>query len=404
MQLFKLAYRNFFRNTRRSIIGGISVALALTASIFARSYIGGIIQNMSGNVIKLISGHITITTKEYERRERLIPLSESIELSEDFYESLPEEEIELISPRIKFGVLLGEDELSIPALGYAIDPEKERGIAGLQKRLVKGTYLKSGERVAILGSGLAERLNMSVGDTMTVITRTAYDSPTGMNFEIKGIFQTGIGGFDRSIFYIPLDVGQHLLDLEGRATEVIILINEPGNAIQAAHSISLGNDYSVVPYQYNAILRYVNMAEVIYSVFYLVVLLVACSAIANTMLMIVFERTKEIGMMKALGLNNLSIVGLLTIEAGIIGVVGSSLGTACGTLLSYWLKYEGIDISMVSSTTSADMPFGPIIYLAPTPFIVATAFVMGLMITIIVALLPISRAIKINPAKALKTV
>ena len=404
MQLFKLAYRNFFRNTRRSIISGISVALAISAIIFARSYIGGIIQNMSGNVIRLISGHITITTKEYERRERLIPLSESIELSEEFYESLPEEEIELISPRIKFGVLLGEEELSIPALGYAIDPEKERGIAGLQKRLVKGTYLKSGERVAILGSGLAERLNMNVGDTMTVITRTAYDSPTGMNFEIKGIFQTGIGGFDRSVFYIPLDVGQHLLDLEGRATEVIILINEPGNAIQAAHSISLGNDYSIVPYQYNAILRYVNMAEVIYSVFYLVVLLVACSAIANTMLMIVFERTKEIGMMKALGLNNLSIVGLLTIEAGIIGVVGSSLGTVCGTILSYWLKYEGIDISLVSSTTSADMPFGPIIYLAPTPFIVATAFVMGLLITIIVALLPISRAIKINPAKALKTV
>ncbi|MGB7055556.1 MAG: FtsX-like permease family protein [bacterium] len=404
MQLFKLAYRNFFRNTRRSIISGISVALAITAIIFARSYIGGIVQNMSGNVVRLISGHITITTKEYERRERMIPLSQSIELSNEFYESLPEEDIELISPRIKFGVLLGEEEVSIPALGYAIDPEKERNIAGLQKRLVDGTYLKSGERAAILGSGLAKRLNMTVGDTMTVITRTAYDSPTGMNFVIKGTFQTGIGGMDRSIFYIPLDAGQTLLDLEGRTTEVIILVKEPDKAVQVARSIRLGNDYSVVPFQYNPVLRYVNMAELIYSVFYLVVLLVACSAIANTMLMIVFERTKEIGMMKALGLNNLSIVGLLTIEAGIIGVVGSFLGSAVGTILSYWLKYEGIDISMVSSTTSADMPFGPIIYLAPTPFIIATAFLLGMLITIIVALLPISRAIKINPAKALKTI
>ncbi len=404
MQLFKLAYRNFFRNTRRSIISGISVALAITAIIFARSYIGGILQNMSGNVIRLISGHITITTKEYERRERLIPLSESIELSDDFYQSLPEDDIELISPRIKFGVLLGEDELSIPALGYALNPEKERDIAGLQKRLVEGTYIKSGERSAILGKGLAERLNMTVGDTMTVITRTAYDSPTGMNLIIKGLFRTGIGGIDRSIFYIPLDVGQTLLDLEGRATEVIILVKDPGNAIQIAQSMKLGDDYSIVPYQYNNVLRYVNLAEAIYSIFYLVVLLVACSAIANTMLMIVFERTKEIGMMKALGLNNLSIVGLLTIEAGIIGLVGSFLGTVVGTILSYWLKYEGIDISMVSSTASADLPFGPIIYLAPTPFIVISAFLLGLLITIIVALLPISRAIRINPAKALKTV
>lgn len=404
MQLFKLAYRNFFRNTRRSIISGISVALAITAIIFARSYIGGIVQNMSGNVVRLISGHITITTKEYERRERMIPLSESIELSDEFYASLPKDDIELITPRIRFGVLLGEDELSIPALGYAIDPEKERNIAGLQKRLVDGTYIESGERAAILGSGLAARLGMAIGDTLTVITRTAYDSPTGMNLVIKGTFRTGIGGMDRSIFYIPLDVGQALLDLEGRTTEVIILVKDPGKAVQVARSIKLGNDYSVVPFQYNPVLRYVNMAELIYSVFYLVVLLVACSAIANTMLMIVFERTKEIGMMKALGLNNLSIVGLLTIEAGIIGIVGSFLGSVVGTILSYWLKYNGIDISMVSSTASADMPFGPIIYLAPTPFIIATAFLLGMLITIIVALLPISRAIKINPAKALKTI
>jgi len=159
-----------------------------------------------------------------------------------------------------------------------------------------------------------------------------------------------------------------------------------------------------MPFQYNPLLRYINVATIIFSIFYLVVLLVACSAIANTMLMIVFERTKEIGMMKALGLNNLSIVGLLTIEAGIIGVIGSAFGSVFGAILSYWLKYQGIDISMVSSTTSADMPFGPIIYLAPTPFIIVTAFILGLVVTVIVALLPISRATKINPAKALKTV
>jgi putative ABC transport system permease protein len=256
----------------------------------------------------------------------------------------------------------------------------------------------------MLGIGLAERLDMTVGDTLTVITRTAYDSPTGMNLVIKGIFQTGIGGIDRSIFYIPLDVGQTLLDLESRATEIIILVKDPGKAVQVAQSIRLGNDYSIVPYQYNTILRYVNMAERIYAIFYLVVLLVACSAIANTMLMIVFERTKEIGMMKALGLNNLSIVSLLTIEAAIIGIVGSLLGSVGGTILSYWLKYKGIDISLASSTSSADMPFGPIIYLAPTPFIVVSAFLLGLFVTITVALLPITRAIRINPAKALKTI
>jgi len=404
MNLLRLAYRNFFRNTRRSLISGLSVALAITAIIFARSYIRGIFQNMTGNVVKLVSGHITITTKEYERRERLIPLSESFALTNDFYEALPEEDIQIASPRIKFGVLLGEEELSVPALGYAIDPDKEREIAGLQKRLIEGVYMELGQNEAILGKGLADRLDMTVGDTLTVITRTAYDSPTGLNLVIKGIFQTGIGGMDRNIFYIPLDVGQTMLDLEERTTEFVILVNDPGNVVDVVRSIKLGDEYAVTSYLQNPVLRWVNLAEAIYSIFYIIILLVACSAIANTMLMIVFERTKEIGMMKALGLNNLSIVGLLTIEAAIIGVVGSFFGTIGGPALSYWLKSEGIDISMVSSTASADMPFGPIIYLAPTPFIVITAFLLGLIITVVVALLPISRATRINPAKALKTI
>lgn len=404
MNLLRLAYRNFFRNTRRSLISGLSVALAITAIIFARSYIRGIFQNMSGNVVKLVSGHITIKTKEYERRERLIPLSESFELSREFYDAIPAEEIQLASPRIKFGVLLGEEELSVPALGYAIDPDREREIAGIQKRLIEGGYIESGRNDAILGKGLAERLDMTVGDTLTVITRTAYDSPTGLNFVIKGIFQTGIGGMDRNIFYVPIDISQKMLDLEGRTTEFVILLKDPSKAVDVVRSIKLGDEYAVTSYLQNPVLRWVNLAQAVYSFFYVVILLVACSAIANTMLMIVFERTKEIGMMKALGLNNLSIVGLLTIEAAIIGIVGSFFGTISGTALSYWLKYQGIDISMVSSTASADMPFGPIIYLAPTPFIITTAFLLGLIVTVIVALLPISRATRINPAKALKTI
>lgn len=404
MQLFKLAYRNFFRNTRRSIISGISVALAIMAIIFVRSYLSGFFENITGNVVKLISGHIRITTREYERRERMLPLAESIELSPEFYRSLPEEQIELTSPRIKFGVLLGEEELSVPALGYAINPETEREIGGLHKRMVTGSYIQSGEKAAILGKGLAERLQITVGDTLTIITRTAYDSPTGLNLLVKGIFRTGIGGMDRSLFYIPLDIGQTMLDLEGSATEFAIILKNPDKAIQIANSVNLGPDYSVVPFQYNPILRYLNIATVIYSIFYVIVLLVACSAIANTMLMIVFERTKEIGMMKALGFDKLSILGVLVIEAGIIGILGSAIGTVLGATLSYWLKYQGIDISMMSSTTSSDMPFGPIIYTAPTPFIIITAFILGLVVTIIVALLPISRAARINPAKALKTV
>ena len=404
MYLLKLAYRNFFRNTRRSIISGISVAIAIAVIIFAQSYMRGVIENIGGNIVRLISGHIRITTKEYERRERMIPLSEALDLTPELYDELDHEEILIISPRIKFGVLLGEEELNIPALGYAIDPDKETNISGLDKRIIEGSYLDASSNGVIIGNELAKRLDLGVGDTLTIITRTAYDSPTGINLLVKGIFSTGIGGIDRSVFYIPFNVGQKLLDLENRATELVIIVKDPNEAINIVREIRLHGDYSIVPFQYNPILKYINTFSFVYSIFYAVILIVACSTIANTMIMVVFERTKEIGMMKAMGLNNLSVVGLLTLEAGIIGVVGSFLGTVIGGILSYWLKYQGVDLSMMSSQTSADMPFGPIIYFSPTPMIIITGFLFGLLATVIVAFLPITRITKLEPAKALRSV
>jgi putative ABC transport system permease protein len=372
--------------------------------IFARSYTKGITTNINENIVRLVSGHINIVTAEYKRRERLLPLSESIELNDRLYHALENDEITHVSPRIKFGVLLGEEELSVPALGYAFTPEIERDISGLDKRITEGGYISSGEKAAILGIDLAKRLNVGVGDTLTIITRTAYDSPTGINVVVKGLFETGIGGVDRSLFYIPLDIGQQLLDMESYATEIVVLVKNVDRAVSIAQEIQTETGLLAIPFQQNSLLRYINMANLIYGIFYFIILLVACSTIANTMLMVVFERTREIGMMKAMGLNTASVIGLLVVEAGFIGVIGSLAGSIAGSILSYWLKYQGIDISFASSTSSQGMPFGPIIYLSPTPFMILGTFLFGLIATVVVALLPISRVTKMEPAKALKAV
>jgi putative ABC transport system permease protein len=404
MMILKLAYRNFFRNTRRSIISGISIAIAITLIIFTQSYIKGVIKNMTDNVVKLISGHIRITSQEYTRRERMLPLSEALYLTSEFYQSIKTDEILYVAPRIKFGVLLGQDELSSPSLGYAIDPQIEQHFSGLHTRIVQGKYLDPVANNVILGKELAKHLNLEVGDTLTLITRTAYDSPTGANLVISGIFSVGIGGMDRNMFYIPLAVGQRLLDLEDRATEVAIILKAPNQSLKIAKQIQNQTELSVMPYQHNPILKSINIAVSVFSLFYIIVLVVACSTIANTMIMIVYERTREIGMLKAMGMTNFAILKLLVLEAGIIGLLGSLVGAIFGGAMSYWLKFQGLDISSVSASASADMPFGPVIYFAPTPLIIIVSFVIGLFVTMLVALLPISRATKLEPAKALKTI
>ncbi len=402
--IFKLAYRNFFRNTRRSIISGISIAIAIMLIIFAQSYIQGVIRNISDNVVKLIAGHINITTKEYERRERMLPLSEALYLMPEFLGKIKTEDVLYVAPRIKFGVLLGQGEMNTPSLGYAIDTDIEKNFSGLDKRIVQGSYFTGIENATIIGKELAKQMNLKIGDTLTIITRTAYDSPTGINLIVQGIFSVGIGGMDKNIFYIPLKTGQRLLDLEDRATEVALILKDAKKSLEVAKSLQSESDLSVVPYQYNSILKYFNSATIMFSLIYFIILIVACSTIANTMIMIVYERTREIGMLKAMGMTNSAIIRLLVLEAGIIGLVGSLIGTVMGSVLSFWMKYQGFDISKVSASASADMPFGPIIYFAPTSVIIITAFLFGLLASMIVALIPVSRAAKLEPAKALKTI
>lgn len=405
MKLFKLAIKNFFRNTRRSILSSISVMIAITAILFAQSYIQGIFKNINENIIALVSGHINITTQEYKRRERLLPLSESITFDSTFIQDITSGEVTRITPRIKFGVLLGEEELSVPALGYAFIPEMEKDISNLDARIAEGSYIATGERSAILGIGLAKRLNMGVGDTLTIITRTVYDSPTGITVKINGLFETGIGGVDRSLFYIPLDIGQYMLDMDGEVTEVVVQVKDKDRAMAIARDIQARTGLLAIPFQHNTMLRYLNVAYVIYGILYFIILLVACSTIANTMIMVIFERTREIGMMKALGLSSREIITTFIIEASCIGFIGSLVGTIIGSALSYWLKFQGLDITFMSSSVSTQsLPFGPVIYLSPTLFIVFGAFIFGFIATIVVAYLPISRVTRMEPAQALRAI
>jgi len=404
-EIFRLAYRNFFRNTRRSLISGISVAIAIAVVIFAHSYLKGITHSIMDNVVQLVSGHVRITTREYERRERMLPLSEAVEVTPDFMRALNRDEISAVGPRIKFGVMLGEGDLTIPALGYGVVPSIERVILKLDKRIVKGGFLEEGDQAVILGRELARRLGKRIGDSLTIITRTAYDSPTGMNLVVKGIYATGLGGIDRAVFYMPLKKVREMLDLEGRATEIVILLSDREKAPAVARAIRREfPGLSVTSYQENPLLKQVNVNESVFMVFYFIILLVACSTIANTMLMVVFERQREIGMLKALGMGNGPVLAMLIVESGLIGISGSLAGCLVGALCSYWLKYRGINLTLISSAASADIPFGPMIYLAPTPAMILTAFLLGLLASTVVAYLPVRRVTKLDPARSLRSI
>lgn len=407
--LFKMAFRNVLRNTRRSILTAVGIIIAVMLIIYAQALFTGMIDNMIENTARIKSGHIRIVTPEYLRREKLSPLAEALYVTPELQEMIEQTpEVQAYTYHIPFGVLLSKDGRSKPAFGNAIDVNREKGFLDLSqdKYLVEGSYLEPGDDAILIGKGLAEELGFSVGDSLVIITSTAYGSPSGMNLTVKGIVGLGQANVDDNAFYIPLAAAQQLLDLEGRAAEVLVLLETRDDADKVASTWqsqagdAMGLDF--VPWQQDSVLGMLKVVFQVYWVIYAIILLIASATIINTMLMAVFERIKEIGILKAMGMRGNRILWLLTSEASMIGLFGAVIGAVLGVVLS--VIFPTINFSSLSGQDLGSIYFNPIINLNLTPGVVFACFLFGWFIATLTALYPARQGTKVRPAEALRRV
>ncbi len=408
--LFKMAFRNVLRNKRRSMLTALGIIIAVALIIYAQGFITGMIDNMIENTARIKSGHVRIVTPEYLRREKLSPLEEALYITpelEEMVEATPE--VKAYTYRIPFGVLLSRDERSKPAFGTAIDVEREKLFLDLsaENYLVKGSYLEANDNAILIGKGLAEELGFKVGDSLVIITSTAYGSPSGMNLTVKGIVKLGQANLDDNAFYIPLAAAQQLLDLKGRAAEVLVLLDTKDNSEKVASrwQEEAGDDMGLkfVPWQQDNILGMLTMITRVYWVIYAIILLIASATIINTMLMAVFERIKEIGILKAMGMRGNRILWLLTAEASMIGLFGALIGAVLGVVLA--LVVPQVNFSSLSSQDmGSSIYFNPIIPVNLTPGVVLACSLFGWFIATFTALYPARQGTKVHPAEALRRV
>ncbi|NQU18421.1 MAG: ABC transporter permease [Candidatus Saganbacteria bacterium] len=408
--MFKIALRNILRNKRRSILTGLSIAVAVMIAIYMWSFISGIMDNMFDNTIRLTSGHVRILNKDYIKREKMLPLEANIQnytALEKIAQANPE--VKLTAGRIKFGVLLEYKGNNKPVLGTGIIPATENKISHLDQKMVEGRVIKTGQEEMNIGINLARELGLKLGDTLTVVTQTAYGSITAMNLKIVGIFSYGVPSVDKTTFYLPLDQAQQLLDLDNAVTEVFIIIKDMNKAPEVAREIKakLPDQYTTKAWQEQGILYlYMGLAKRIYGSIYFLILFLASFTILNTMFMSVLERTKEIGTMKALGMKNRQVMGVVLFEALLIGTIASFIGASLGAGIAYYLAIEGIDFSATFYAMKGTINL-PVSYIYRALFswgIVFFGFCMGILFSLLAAIPPALRAAKMEPTEALREI
>ncbi len=366
-KLLKMAWRNIWRNWRRTVIAGIAIALGMTLILVFDGFLGGMDEALYGNTVKLQGGNVQIHASGFREKANRMPLLPLIDPSAAVDAALAQPEVVIVSQRIKTGGMVSSREGTMSVAITGLEPEQEASVSLVAENIVQGRWLESSdEDVILIGAALAERLEVTIDDRVTLIGRATHQQMRRRTMTIVGIYDLGIPDVEKGMVYVSLLEAQTLFDLRDQATEIAIYLTEVGLEPPVVETLqtALGGSSSPPGYEVDAwdtldpsTKQMMELESQMMDLFGMVILLIAGVGILNLMLMAVFERTREIGLLAAMGLKRRETVALFLLEGVMIGLLGALAGCVLGgTLGAYYGRvgidfmalYGGMDVSEVS--------------------------------------------------------
>ncbi len=416
--LWNLARKNLSRSKLRTSVSIIAIAIAIIAVVFARGLIGGMIESTFLNHIYYKAGHIRVVDEEYKLKERLLSLNYPVdgfngEGITTMTEKLKEVEgVEQIVPRLKFAAVVSQEDELVRMMGWGVDPAEEIKFTNIDKSITEGRMVELGNREMVMGAGLLKKLKRGVGDKVTILYTTPFGSFKGSTFEIVGKIQSSLPMINDNIFYLPLDQAQRILEMPDQVTELLIITPDYHKAASILPALNelftredkIGKYFLQLWNRDYELIGLFDIARNMYNFIYIFIIIMACFVLVNTLIMIINERTREIGMMTALGLKSKEILYLFTIEGAIIGILGSAIGAVLGGILTRVISVIGIDYSAAMEGMSADLMFEPIFYPTFSLENIIFCFILGVLVVTIACIIPARRAAQIEPTEALRQI
>ena len=388
--MWKMAFRNMSRNKKRTFFTMMSIVLGVGGIIFGVSYMEGIEVLMAEETTKL-TGHVRIVDSDFEFKSKIMDVSSNVPY-EEIKEKVKEiPEIKDIQPKIRFGAYVFSGSNDDPAAGFGVadkDVVFDKIFEG--RSLDRNTM---GETLA--GRKLKDRMNLKLGDEITVLVSTQYGSTFAMNYDIVGFYD--LNALQNKGFYINIEDAMYLLDMEGQATEVQITLYDKDKYKVVRDKVSNilnGGKYEVETWTEVGFASVMDMYKYIKIVIAIVLGLLSGIGIFNTMVMAVFERRHEIGVIKAMGMENKGIVRLFTLEGTLIGLFGSIIGIIIGSLATLYYEKNGMYLGSALDSVSTDVSLGDTIYTHLSFNSVLLALITGLVVAVIASYIPARRESK----------
>ena len=343
-QIFKLAWRNLFRNPRRTSASLLTVGLGATGLLIYQGFNAGIMNQYRENTIRVRYGHGQVFPKGYRDKVLEKPWEAWIENDQETEKTLSAiPHVRNVFPRVSFYSFLIKGNITLAGRGEGIRPERENKFFTAMN-FEEGHDIQNSNQI-ILGLGLAKSLNAHAGDKITLLGQTVNGQLNGADLELAGVFHTGASEFDNSYFRVDLTTAQHLLDtsrvehfaLETDGVEWWGPVAE--NISKALPSVeAIAFDELDAVYYKNA----VNFLQSQFNFIRLIILFIVGLGIFNTIAVGLLERGPEIGALRANGESRKRLFQILTLENALLGIWGGTLGIVLAVLLNATLLSKGI--------------------------------------------------------------
>lgn len=400
--LLSVAYRNIWRNKGRSLTLMTSVALGLAGGMIAISMGQGMIAQRFKIVIEKNFSHMQIHHPRWTEQFEVNYTIHDVPRVEKVLKTHPDYRRHCIRT-ISNGIVQSPTSSGAVQI-RGIDPESENAVTAFEELMIEGHYLNEAQPMYVLiGKQLAEKLNVGVGSRVVVSFTDQEYNVISSAFTICGIFRSVSTQYDeRNVFVLREDLNR-FLGIEDRAHEIAVLFANEEKAVRAESAISgLLPDTSVRSWRkLSPELVYLQDVggQVLY-IFIILIMLGLSFGIFNTMLMIVHERTHELGMLKAIGLNKGRTFVMLQLETLLMTLLGTVAGLVLGRLI-LWPLMGGIDLNFLSDALAA---FGipTVVYPVIGPGFYRNVIVLVLTFTFLASLYPSWKALQINPADAVR--
>lgn len=347
--ILKIAWRNIWRNRRRTLITAASIFFAVLFSVTIESMNRGVFDKMINDSVSFYTGYGQITDKGYWD-ERF--LDNSFELSSELEATIKESPgVEDIAPRLESFALASHEKITKSAMVVGIEPQKEAALTGLDQRVVAGTYLSKNDEAVLLGEGLSEKLKLGIGDTIVLISQGYRGVNAAGKYPIKGIVSFGAPDMSATMVYMPLKTAQWFYGATGLVTTAVLDIKDKNAAKSALKSLSTTLDttstYDVLSWQkmMPELMEMKDLKESSNVITVFILYFIVSFGIFGVILMMTKERQREFGVLLSIGMKRRKLAIITWIETVFLGLLGAFVGLFVSYGLMYYLSLNPIVVT-----------------------------------------------------------